>query len=173
MSDAWIQTYTGKRFFPLDPNPDDVDIFDIAHALSLKCRYGGHCDRFYSVAEHSVYVGRETESLEGLLHDAAEAYSPFGDVPRPIKADVPWVHKIETPIEQAIATKFNLMWPWTAAVKEADHRIIADEKKALMTSSGEWPGGYDKPIGVRINAWPHDYAERVFLNEFRRLGGVD
>ena len=48
----WMQTYSGKRYYPVDPRIEDVDINDIAHALSHLCRYGGHCSRFYSVAEH-------------------------------------------------------------------------------------------------------------------------
>ena len=28
----WLQTYTGKQFYPLDPQPEDIDIQDIAHA---------------------------------------------------------------------------------------------------------------------------------------------
>lgn len=52
----WMQTFTGRQFWPMDPRPEDLDILDIAHALSLLCRFGGHCQRFYSVAEHSVHV---------------------------------------------------------------------------------------------------------------------
>lgn len=26
--DSWVQTYTGKAFWPLDPRPEDVDIED-------------------------------------------------------------------------------------------------------------------------------------------------
>jgi len=48
----WIQTYTGKPFWILEPHADDIDIVDIAHALSMLCRYNGHTKRFYSVAEH-------------------------------------------------------------------------------------------------------------------------
>ena len=163
-----IQTFTGGNFWPLDPWPEEVDIRDIAHALSMKCRYGGHTNRFYSVAEHSILVAHKVGTLEALLHDAAEAYSPFGDVPRPIKADVPWVHKIETPIERAIATKFGLKWPWDEAIKAADNAITADEKKALMGNTPPWPG-YETPLGVEIVCWPPFYAEKVFLSEFERL----
>ena len=52
----WILTYSGIEFWPLDPRPEDVRIEDIAHALSMQCRFAGHCDRFYSVAEHSIRV---------------------------------------------------------------------------------------------------------------------
>lgn len=43
----WMQTYTGRLFWPLDPDPDEVEPLDIAHALGMICRYGGHADRFY------------------------------------------------------------------------------------------------------------------------------
>ena len=55
-SSAWIETYSGKRFYILDPRPQDVDIVDIAHALSLLTRFTGHTREFYSVAQHSVLV---------------------------------------------------------------------------------------------------------------------
>jgi hypothetical protein len=55
-SKAWIQTYTGKKFYPLTATIDDIDIEDIAHSLSMQCRFNGHCYVFYSVAEHSVLI---------------------------------------------------------------------------------------------------------------------
>jgi len=81
----WITTYTGKRFHYLDPQPEEIDIVDIAHALSLTCRFGGHCKEFYSVAEHSIRVAEivpKEFQLLALLHDAGEAYT--GDVQSPI-----------------------------------------------------------------------------------------
>lgn len=45
----WIETYEGVKFTPLDPDPLDVRIGDIAHALSNKCRYTGHSEFFYCV----------------------------------------------------------------------------------------------------------------------------
>src|ERR1035437_8999101 len=53
---AWIQTYSGRRFCPLSPNPDAIVLQDIAHSLAMQCRFNGHCKKFYSVAQHSVYV---------------------------------------------------------------------------------------------------------------------
>lgn len=92
----WCQTFTGKKVDVFHPTPEMVDIEDIAHALSMTCRFGGHCRDFYSVAEHSVLVeqiGRRISqsltiidpriSIHLLLHDAAEAY--IGDIITPIK----------------------------------------------------------------------------------------
>src|ERR1700744_4853571 len=89
MMNGWIQTFTGKKFSPLAPRPEDVDIRDIAHALAMKCRFNGHCSPFYSIAEHSVRVSwlleqqGKREALWGLMHDAADAYLP--DLGAPIK----------------------------------------------------------------------------------------
>lgn len=86
----WMQTYTGRRFYPLDPRSDEIDPADIAHALSLLCRYGGHVDRFYSVAEHCVlmsewvslgwHASRNTHAGHGYGKDVVVygvAFTPF------------------------------------------------------------------------------------------------
>ena len=95
----WMQTFTGRQYWPLDPRADEVDPVDIAHHLSMICRYCGASTRFYSVAEHTLgvlYVGlREADRrlpafarysrlviAALLLHDAAEAYCH--DLLRPI-----------------------------------------------------------------------------------------
>ena len=46
---SWIQTYSGIKFFPLNPSEDQININDIAHALSMICRFTGHCKEFYCV----------------------------------------------------------------------------------------------------------------------------
>jgi 5'-deoxynucleotidase YfbR-like HD superfamily hydrolase len=82
----WMQTFSGKRFYPLDPRPEDIRLMDIAHALSHVCRFNGHTRFFYSVAQHSVLVslmGPEDAAAARLLHDASEAY--ICDLPRPLK----------------------------------------------------------------------------------------
>ena len=90
-----IRTYTGIMFDPLNPDPELVNITDIAHALSLLCRANGHFRNFYSVAQHSINCMEEAKErgysrkvqLACLLHDASEAY--LSDVTRPIKQEIP------------------------------------------------------------------------------------
>ena len=70
----------------LNPARDSIHLEDIAHALSMLCRYGGHLLEHYSVAQHSCLVAQLLEPrlrVYGLLHDAAEAY--LGDVVTPLK----------------------------------------------------------------------------------------
>lgn len=46
---SWIQTFSGRKFFPLNPFLDSIVIQDIAHALSMQCRFTGHTSQFYCV----------------------------------------------------------------------------------------------------------------------------
>src|SRR5512146_2196359 len=118
---GWIQTYTGRQFWPFNPHPEDVRAEDIAHALSQVCRYQGHCLEFYSVAQHSVLVSYAVPdhlALWGLLHDAAEAY--LADIARPLKHAFPYFMGVEEEIEKVIAFRFALPWPKPESVSWAD-----------------------------------------------------
>lgn len=160
----WIQTYTGRKFWPLDPRPEDVDIHDIAHALSNMCRYTGHCSEFYSVAQHSVYVSENCDDpLWGLLHDASEAY--FADIARPVKMYIPDIKTIENNLMLAVAQHFGLPWPEPRNVKLVDTRILLDEKTALMPGEFRWDCGVE-PLGIKISSLPPAAAKMVFLNRY-------
>jgi hypothetical protein len=77
---------SGKHVDPLNLCSTDLDIRDIAHNLSLLCRYTGAYPFHYSVGQHSLLVadlmakdGHPPNTvLAGLLHDAAEYV--YGDV---------------------------------------------------------------------------------------------
>ena len=116
-------TTFGIRFWPLLPNPADIRIEDIAHALSNQCRFGGHAREFYSVAEHCVRVSqncRPEDALWGLLHDASEAY--LSDVPAPLK-ELPQFEAYraaERSLQGTIAVRFGLSTEQPRSVTEAD-----------------------------------------------------
>lgn len=171
----WLQTFTGKKFWPLDPQPCEVDIRDIAHSLSLQCRYAGHCRKFYSVAEHSVHVsthlrdfGKEV-ALWGLLHDAAEAY--VVDVPRPLKRFLSGYAQAEQRVMDAICVRYGMSPGMPAVVKDADNRILADEKRQNMADL-EWDYVPGPAIGVKLQFWQPAQAEAEFLRHFIMLGGA-
>lgn len=182
----WMQTFTGRQFFPLSPRAEDVDPQDIAHALSLLCRYGGHVDRFYSVAEHCVLMSRAVPAefaLEALLHDATEAY--VVDVPRPLKLGLPDYRAAEARVAVAIALRFGNqrishgIGPddpesyviESPIVKEADSRILLDERAELMRATRfPWAVEDLQPLGVKVNGWAPDIAEGLYLARLEELG---
>ena len=167
--EAWIQTYTGKKFWPLRPNGRDLNIVDIAHALSMKCRYNGHCKFFYSVAEHCVHVSNYVHGvpLWGLLHDASEAYLP--DVPRPIKPHLPGFVDLEHEIMSVVTLRYGLGWPEPPEVKRVDTAILADEQPVLMPNvPADW-GLSEPPLGVTIEGWQPERAKAEFLRRFQQL----
>jgi hypothetical protein len=170
----WMQTFTGRQYWPCDPRSAEVFIEDIAHSLSMQCRYAGHCISHYSVAEHSVHVARWLQrkygpemAIHGLLHDATEAY--VVDVPRPLKPSLTNYKEIEERNWQAIAARFNLAWTLPPEVHDADNRIIADELVNMHPM--EWHAHYNTPLGVRIGCWSPKDAEYEFLRTFEDLTG--
>lgn len=180
--DRWIQTYTGRKFYPLNPSPDDIDILDIAHALAMKVRYTGHCRAFYSVAEHSIHMARFADgyidgpevALWALLHDASEAYLP--DVSRPIKDQIPGFREWEDAILEAVAIKYDLLWPIPPDVQDfvkgLDTRILLTEMDLLLPGdeARNTLDGYE-PLDVRLHLWTPAWAEREFLSVFHKLQG--
>lgn len=169
---SWIQTYTGRRVDPLDPAPDALDIVDIAHALSLLCRFNGHCRVFYSVAEHSVRVARAVppeDALWGLLHDASEPY--LADVPRPLKQRLPEYHVAEERFMRVVAARFGLSWPMPASVDRADTALLVTEARDLMGTDARTWGIDVPPLSEPITPWSATEAERAFLSLWQELAG--
>lgn len=168
----WLQTYTGRPFWPLDPRPEEIDIEDIAQALSLKCRYGGHCLCFYSVAEHSVLVSQHVapeHALWALLHDAGEAY--LADIPRPVKPSLDGWKAIEARVMRAVCDRFGLPHQEPREVKAVDFAITTDEKIALMADGPAWTG-LAPPVGAVIRGLMPQDAKALFLARFAELREV-
>lgn len=141
-----VETYSGGGVDLFDPDPEDVRLGDIAAGLAHTCRFGGHCCRFYSVAEHSLYVRRELDGdgdgprlqLLGLLHDAGEAY--VGDVPRPLKAELDGFERVEERVLEAVWTALGVDPPdeteWERVIA-VDDRLLAHEADRLL-ADGSW-----------------------------------
>lgn len=168
----WMQTASGRQFWPLDPRSDEIYIEDIAAALSKMCRYGGHVHTFYSVAEHCVLMANAAPDgfhLAALLHDASEAY--LNDMIRPIKPHLSEYKAIEATLERAVARRFTLQWPTPPAVKHMDSAICMDERdQAMRVPPAPWILDVP-PLGVTLQFWTPEKAEYEFLAAFRRYGG--
>jgi len=162
---SWMQTYLGKRYWPLDPKPGDVFIEDIAHALAMQCRFNGHSSSHYSVAQHSVLVSNvlpDNLKLQGLLHDAAEAY--LGDVIKPIKWDE--FKKIEDRNLKVIFERFGVDWPLHPDVHVADLALLATEARDIMGGERHPWNIPTSPLDMKIEPWDSFMSEQRFLNCF-------
>ena len=175
MADSgYIRVSNGKKAYPLAPHKTEFDIEVIAHALGMLCRFGGHTEFFYSVAEHSVLVSRHVPAefaLWGLLHDASEAF--LGDVVRPLKhsGNLQAYIYAEAAMQMAIARKFGLVWPMPPEVKQADNNMLITEMSKLIKGENlnapYWKGYtvLEQPLGCLP---PRD-ARMFFLDRFKEL----
>lgn len=129
----YILTYSKTKFFPLEPRLEDINIFDIAHALSMMTRANGHFKHFYSVAQHSINCFREAGNrgysrkvqLCCLLHDASEGY--ISDIVRPVKRKLLEYHKIETTLQKSIYEKYSI-----TELSEVEEKQVAEVDDAML-----------------------------------------
>lgn len=174
---SWIVTYTGKRFDPTLPN-NEIDIIDIAHALSHMPRFAGHTEKLYSVAQHSVVVSAILErmeqspiiQLEGLLHDASEAY--MMDLPMPIKRlpELAAYRRLESDLIDRIYHRFNIREANDRMIKTADIVALATEARDLMGNPKDWPSLEGiVPLPARIAPLPSIEAKNLFLERYLEL----
>lgn len=180
----WIQTFSGRQFWPLDPRTNELDLVDIASALSKDCRYGGHCLQFYSVAEHCVLMTREArrrgysirDQRTTLLHDGSEGY--LRDVPRPIKGDLTNYRTIEDGLMERIALRFDVDWPIPPHVKALDEEIVlAEQAQNMAPVPAPWRTGRsafkaDTPMDVQLRCWPPHRAFSEFMIEAANTGAM-
>ncbi len=186
MSKNAFQTFGGRMFDVFDPDPNQIDIFDIAHHLALMTRFNGACKWLYSIAQHSVMCcdrasdyhyprPREEElALVLLMHDAAEAY--VGDIVRPIKRKITDFKVIENGVMDAINERFDLprladIPRFKVAVEEVDNRMLVTEKLQLMPPNVRWAiedifEPYDL---LDLELWQPRAAEMLFLSRFARF----
>lgn len=172
---GWIRTYSGKRFNVFEPRTEDVDIVDIAHALSFTCRFSGHTTQFYSVAEHCLNMCAllpDDLKIYGLLHDAAEAY--LTDVPTPIKKQMPDIHILESKVMQVVAVKFKLQYQYFLCreIKDMDWALcVAEAKQFLSEGIKGWTAVLPQKDIRRLPFPPMAMSsvEEQFLFNFYRL----
>jgi 5'-deoxynucleotidase YfbR-like HD superfamily hydrolase len=171
---SWIQTYGGTQFDFREPTPDMIDIYTIARVLSRIQRFGGHLRIGYTVAEHSVWVAHHCDyvwALEGLMHDAAEAY--IGDIVRDLKKMLPEIAFIEGKIQAAIWQKFGLvespeMWQH---IKYWDNAAVAAEGRDLFTHPpiDNWHLRYPQVKETIVPLHTEAEAYELFLDTFYEL----
>lgn len=179
----FITVFSGKNVNPLDLRPEDVNPLDIAHALSNVNRFTGHARRPISVGQHSVYVSRLVTGtgfeLQGLLHDASEAY--LGDVSKWLKQtdEMAKYREVEERVQRVIFKRFGCDPEQAECVTAADKLMVRYEGKQAF---GWWwkVGHPDYPEGITIeettrigewNAWYWVRARGEWIDRFNYLTG--
>jgi hypothetical protein len=177
----WMQTFSGRAFYPLDPRPEDIDINDIAIGLARECRFSGQCRAYYTVAEHSVLVSYDIEeryALEGLLHDAAEAY--LRDLTAPVKRALRVIEsgrggsatgrssydQLEDAVCRAISARFGLLYPFPDAVKVSDQRVLLAEYRDALDPPPRPRKEMGAPSSCRVLGLNPQAARQNFLDRF-------
>lgn len=160
------RTYTGLYIDVFNPNPDSICIEDIAHALSMNCRWSGHIKDFFSVAQHSLVVtylvpDDNKLKLQALMHDASEAY--IQDIASPAKHRLPDYLKLEHNLMLAITNKFGFDYPLSSCINVFDKVALSSEWENLIVRNVQLP---DDDILKPLQ--PKD-AETKFLQTFYSL----
>lgn len=161
-------TYSGIEFAPTNIQVDNINIKDIAHSLSRICRFNGHIEGFYSVAQHSIKVSERLKDLGydervqlcGLLHDAAEAY--LGDIPTPVKKYLCEYSVLELKYQNVIFEHFHLLSMWNSVyslIKKIDTNILLEEWKFLNEKNVE-------KNQTMLNSTDFDRIEKDYLNTY-------
>jgi len=171
-----MRLYSGIEIDVFNFKESDIDIKDIAHALSLMCRFAGHTKSFYSVAQHCIWIAnnlKDEHKLEGLLHDASEAY--LVDIPTPVKMHLESYSGVETSIMEIVFKKFGLTYPLTPEVKSVDkaalqyewnNAVLADLAPVMTSKEAEekflemfYKSYYEKTNGIVSKSQPAKFIE--------------
>lgn len=192
----WIPTYTGKAFYPLEPQVEDVCIEDIAHHLALKARWTGATRDHCNVAHHSVLVAQDVERtllavkgvvepkkaecvIAALLHDASEAYLP--DMARNLKDSVYFltrfgVERFRVVEDRLLGVIFDALGLARFGhckhyIKESDVRAMISERvEQVSVTPLPWIVQGEPLPGVdRYTPLGQKESEHLFLQTFRRL----
>jgi hypothetical protein len=172
-----INTYYGHTIDYINPDPNEIDIRDIAHNLSFENRFMGQTEEPYSVAQHCVLgsyafdeMGLPDLAFRFLLHDATEAY--LKDIPSPLKHLLSEPYRnIEDRFNEAIHQHFGIEYRKLPEIKSMDLAMIATEKEQLLPAATvEWPQLEGiLPVNMPIIFWSPKTAESAYLVQFKRL----
>ncbi len=167
-----VRTHTGRNVDLLKPDPRDICIEDIAHHLSKLDRYNGAGHFPYSVGQHSLLVAEILPGemkLQGLLHDATEAY--LGDVVSPLKGLLPEYRRIEGNVMQAICKSFRITFPRPRIIKQADQAIMAAEMNQVVKwpDLAKRPGLPEPPRDMVIRPMHWKEVKQQFMERFKEL----
>lgn len=180
-----MRTMSGIEVDLNEFSADDVNIMDIALALSHLCRFNGHVAAPFSVAEHSIIGSRmspnPTLAMEFLLHDTGEAF--IGDIILPVKELFPEIGEFENSITAII---FDKLWPNSGRTRggvytkspyltQQDYKVAEWEslhfrpshqfRHEVWTTRGDW----EKQLSILENDIKYTPLQDIFVSEYLEL----
>ncbi|MGC4409597.1 hypothetical protein D4A92_19810 [Rhizobium rosettiformans] len=169
---------SGTYFDFEDPESSEITIEDIAYGLAFEGRCAGQCFSrllqrrvFYSVAQHCVLMSLMVPpelQLQALMHEVGEAVC--GDMTAPLKSLNPSFKAIEKRCEAAILKRFGITMTDRVALKQADVRMLATERRDLLLWRGEkWSLTDIEPYDFHISPWSPEQAAEAFLARYAEL----
>lgn len=191
-STDWLETFSGRRFNPFDPEPD-FELRDLVWGCARAQRYNGQFKEeveHYSVAEHQVLMARwmmdQSPADFGMTsgpfiwairtaacHDLQEGL--IGDMVRPLKRNDQFYKDAEDHLSAALARRYGLQFPLPPVVKWLDNRILVDERaQAMNPSSNHW-GSIEglEPMGITLQFWSPRRAAQELFDLLEELGVHD
>lgn len=200
--EPYIKCRSGRKFDYVNPTPEMVHVYDVAHAAGMICRFNGHTRDFFSIAQHmfesSVLSFHKTHGLPEkrrqvlayacLMHDAHEAY--VGDWPSPLKIVLPEFRVVERRVLEAVETAFGTQHMMAdpeilAHVKEVDLELLwSDAIRWGMdmtvtiddieyADARDWVPA-DAPIHFQhAKPLPPREASKLWMEAFRACGGAN
>ena len=187
----YISTLKGNIFDFEKPWDVVLDIEEIAHHLSMICRFNGGCTRYYSVAEHSVHISRLTDDLMlqrwALLHDVSEAF--LGDMVTPFKKHYSMgsYRETEEVVQYQVYIKYMVdryssdpfaFLDFMSRIKDLEFPFLQREVYELLTTHAikVFENKYDSFSDIEYN-YPMGYcqkdAKEMFLRRFKELFGEE
>lgn len=175
----WSETVSGFRIRLDDLDNNVYALTDIACSLSRICRFGGHVNEFYSVAQPCVlgsWKAPDHLKLAFLMHDCTEAY--IGDIIRPVKKSIPGLEEFEDTLHAAILKNYGLPFPMDPLIHEIDNRMLVTEAKQLRPDVNlyDWGFSEEDAYDMEITPWLPETAEKQFLRYFElysKIGNVN
>lgn len=174
-----IITYSNRLVDILNlDESDEICIEDIAHSLANKCRFNGHCNRFYSIAEHcllSTMLAPSELKLAALMHERAEPF--MGDIIGPIKRSfssifMPLEKSIEKHIDNSLGLP-TLNIGDKKTLKYIDNKLLITEAESLFDepysdTRFQWPKD-TLPFDIGLMYLSPEKAKEIFMDCFMRL----
>lgn len=182
MSRPFITTFSGNRFYFDDVESNNICLKDIAVGLARTPRWGGHTRQPFYVAQHSIIHSSlmpEDGQLEGLMHDASEAF--MGDMSKPLKYLLPQSEykAIENRLTKLIWKTFGLSDKYdpkdpNGDIKRIDTELLRGEAAFLMPpgtpEADQWESRTSPVRPAHFDViYSHEEAYRMFILEYWKL----